>query len=494
MIHATLLLAALVPVRGLAPAPTAVLAASNPVALERALATIAADEIRSDLYFLASDELGGRDTPSAGQRIAARFLRARLERFGFEAGAAEGDYFYEYQVGRKRIDEAATQLGAEVGGNSLAFTFASDWSYYTTQDLQARQLEGSMVWCGSGLGEELANAKPAGKWVVCRDGKGSPFKRRREAQEAKALGVLVLQSREAPVAPLAERFGDTIKLLREGMMTGPAGKPAPELAPCLYLGAAAAERLLGAGAGKPVDAVFEPGLGMELGTLRLASHLADKGGTVELENVVGYWPGSDPELSKEAVILSAHYDHVGTRNGEVFNGADDNGSGTSTLLAVCEALSVYGPMRRSVLVIWVSGEEKGLWGSNAFATNPWLPNGARAVADINIDMVGRNEPEKLLVTPTEKRKEYNGLTRLAEQFAPLEGFPKLGSADNYYSRSDHIEFARLGIPVVFLFSDVHEDYHKPGDDPEKIDYDKVSRVARLVTRMLDGLQGDKLEL
>ncbi|MBM3977522.1 MAG: M28 family peptidase, partial [Planctomycetes bacterium] len=235
-------------------------------------------------------------------------------------------------------------------------------------------------------------------------------------------------------------------------------------------------------------------LGSALGTLKLESKLADKDGVIELQNVVGYWPGSDPELSKEVLILSAHYDHVGTRKGEIYNGADDNGSGTSTLLAVAEALTQYGPLRRSVLVIWVSGEEKGLWGSKAFATTPWFPLDARAVANINIDMVGRNEPEKLLVTPTEKHDKYNGLTRMAERFALDEGFAKLGSADAYYSRSDHIEFARLGIPIVFLFSDIHDDYHKPGDDPEKIDFDKVRRVARIVTRMLDELQGDKLDL
>jgi len=148
-----------------------------------------------------------------------------------------------------------------------------------------------------------------------------------------------------------------------------------------------------------------------------------------------------------------------------------------------------------VMIIWVSGEEKGLWGSKAFSENPWFPDGARPIANINIDMVGRNGAEKLLVTPTRERaKDYNGLTKLAEQLAPEEGFPKLGSADQYYERSDHAMFAKLGIPVMFLFSDVHEDYHQPGDDPEKLDYDKVHRVARLVLRMLDRMQTDKLDL
>lgn len=472
--------------------------ASNPAALERALATISADEIRSDLFFIASDELGGRDTPSPGQRIAARYIRARLQRLGFEPGDEGKDFFYEYVVPRKRIDESGTTLAATSGGQQLAFAYGKDWSFYTQQDLEDRAVEGAIVWAGSGLDEDLAAAKPSGKWVACRDGKGSTSKRRRAAQEAGALGVLILQERKSTPTPVDERFADILRTLREGSISGPAresagGAKAP-LPPCAFLGASSATALLSAQAGRAVEAEYEPALGAELGTLKLASKLADKNGSLELENVVGYWPGSDPELAKEVVILSAHYDHVGTRRDVVYNGADDNGSGTSTLLAVAEALSQYGPLRRSVLLIWVSGEEKGLWGSRAFASAPWFPNGARAVADINIDMVGRNAPDKLLVTPTEKHEKYNGLTRMAERFAMEEGFAKLGSADSFYSRSDHIEFARLGIPIVFLFSDVHDDYHQPGDDPEKIDYDKISRVSRIVVRMLDELQGDKLEL
>jgi Zn-dependent M28 family amino/carboxypeptidase len=152
-------------------------------------------------------------------------------------------------------------------------------------------------------------------------------------------------------------------------------------------------------------------------------------------------------------------------------------------------------MRRSVLLTWVSGEEKGLWGSEAWTKKPSLPAGHRAVCNINIDMIGRNAPGKLLITPTKALKEYNGLTRLAESLAPSEGFPSLGSCDDYWARSDHMNFARnLGIPVAFLFSDVHADYHQPSDTPDKIDYDKIGRVTRLVLRMLDGLQDDQLEL
>jgi hypothetical protein len=104
-------------------------------------------------------------------------------------------------------------------------------------------------------------------------------------------------------------------------------------------------------------------------------------------------------------------------------------------------------------------------------------------------MIGRNAPDKLLITPTSAHKAYNGLVKLAEKVAPLEGFPALGSADEYWDRSDHRNFSvNLKIPVAFLFSDVHEDYHEPTDDPEKIDYDKIRRVARTVVRLIGELQ------
>jgi Zn-dependent M28 family amino/carboxypeptidase len=240
-----------------------------------------------------------------------------------------------------------------------------------------------------------------------------------------------------------------------------------------------------------------PALGTELdGSFAHTRKLVGDKGTVMVENVCGFWQGSDPVLRNEVIIVSAHYDHEGVKSdGQVMNGADDNGSGTSTLLALAEALVTNGAMRRSVMLMWVSGEEKGLWGSQAWTEHPWLPGDCRPVCDINIDMVGRNASDYLLITPTAARPEYNGLVKLAEEYAPLEGFPKLGSCDSYWNRSDHANFAaNLKIPVTFIFSDVHADYHKPGDDPEKIDFDKIRRVTRLVLRMIAGLQDDKLAL
>ena len=235
---------------------------------------------------------------------------------------------------------------------------------------------------------------------------------------------------------------------------------------------------------------------MKLSVTETLRRAGSTDGRIEVENVAGFWPGDDPLLKDEVIILSAHYDHVGVDDeGRIFNGADDNASGSCGLLAVAEALRAYGPMKRSVLLLWVSGEEKGLWGSQAWTESPWLPGSAKPFCNINIDMIGRNGPEHLLITPTAEHEAFNGLSRLALQLAPSEGFPTLGSADEYWSRSDHRNFhVNLKIPVTFLFADVHEDYHGDNDTPDKIEYDKMRRIVRLVVRLVEALQSPDLAL
>lgn len=238
---------------------------------------------------------------------------------------------------------------------------------------------------------------------------------------------------------------------------------------------------------------FKPAPGQEIDLTFTDDRKSESNnGLIDLENVCGFWPGSDEKLMKEVILVSAHYDHVGISRGEVHNGADDNGSGTTGLLGLAEALAAHGPMRRSVMLIWVSGEEKGLYGSRAWVEKPSLPEGFKPFVDINIDMIGRNDPNQLLITPTSQHPKYNGLSRIAETVSPLEGFPTLGSADNFWERSDQYNFAKLGIPVMFLFSDLHKDYHQPTDDVDKIDYDKMRRVTRLVMRIIGALQEDSV--
>ena len=161
--------------------------------------------------------------------------------------------------------------------------------------------------------------------------------------------------------------------------------------------------------------------------------------------------------------------------------------------ALAEALAAHGPLRRSVFLIWVSGEEKGLWGSAAWTRAPTLPANSRAVCAINVDMIGRTAPGELYLTPSPEHTAHNALAARVAELAPAEGFERLGSADAFWLRSDHVNFARnMGIPVAFLFAGEHEDYHRPTDTSDRVDFDKIQRVTRLLFRTLTSLQDDEL--
>jgi aminopeptidase YwaD len=206
---------------------------------------------------------------------------------------------------------------------------------------------------------------------------------------------------------------------------------------------------------------------------------------VRVPNVVGWLPGQ--RAREEYILLGAHYDHVGTYSspGEqdsIYNGADDNASGTAGMLLIARALALgrVKPLR-SILFVAFSGEEKGLLGSQAFVEAPPLPlSGCRAM--LNLDMIGRNHPDSLLLGwrgehLAQLLQEEN--RRLRRPFLLGE----LGQSELFLA-SDHASFARRGIPVVFFFTGLHEDYHRPSDHAERLDYDKLTRVALLAARLL----------
>jgi hypothetical protein len=474
------------------PAPLAVLAAApaerDGAALERSLAAIQPLWISADIQFIASDELGGRATPSAGQRIAARYVRARLERLGFEPGAQEG-FFHTYSLASRRVDVALVRAAFDAGAGEVELAFGRDFGLHPLE-VVGGQWSAPVEDCGEGKGEELEAGDLRGKWALCREGGAMRRTRQRRAEQAGAVGLIVVrqdpEGSEAQFASWLERSsrslprwpGERAHEAEGGEDGGPAAFPT------LWLDHAAGERL------------FEALRGAGAQGVRFTfSHVG--AGEERLENVCGFWPGSDADLAREVLIVSAHYDHVGTsRTGEVFNGADDNASGTCGMLALAEALAEHGPLKRSVLLIWTSGEELGLFGSRAWAERPWVPEGCRPVANINIDMIGRNDPGRLEITPTRKlAKEFNRILLAAEELAPLEGFGPLVSCDQDWDRSDHAMFAEhLGIPVAFLSGGEHEDYHRPSDDADKIDSDKVARTARLVMRLLEALQSGPIAL
>jgi hypothetical protein len=201
-------------------------------------------------------------------------------------------------------------------------------------------------------------------------------------------------------------------------------------------------------------------------------------------NAVGILPGTDPALRDEYVVVSAHMDHVGVNSGHgkdsIWNGADDDASGTSGVLALAEAFAT-APPRRSVIFLAVSGEESGLLGSAYFTTNPPVPIG-KMVANLNLDMIGRNWKDSIVVIGQEHSDMGATMLRVAAAHPELgiTPMPDPWPQENFFGRSDHFNFARRGVPALFFFNGTHEDYHQPSDSPDKIDAEKAARIVKLV--------------
>ena len=209
------------------------------------------------------------------------------------------------------------------------------------------------------------------------------------------------------------------------------------------------------------------------------------------ENVLGYIEGSD--LKDELIIITAHYDHLGKHDTLLFNGADDDGSGTVAIMEIAEAFMLAkrdskGP-RRSILIMPVSGEEKGLLGSKYYTDNPVFPL-IKTIANLNIDMIGRIDNMHLdgnyvyLIGSDMLSKDLHNISEeINKKYIGLELDYTYNTDDDphrYYYRSDHYNFAKNNIPVIFYFNGVHEDYHKTTDTIEKIDFNKIEKITRFV--------------
>lgn len=218
-----------------------------------------------------------------------------------------------------------------------------------------------------------------------------------------------------------------------------------------------------------------------------------KGVEVETENVAAIIKGS--KFPEEYIVISSHLDHIGIKNGEINNGADDDGSGTVALLEIAEAFKMaadvgQGP-KRSLIFLHVTGEEKGLLGSSYYANNPLYPL-TQTMTNLNVDMIGRTDPKRedkdpnyiYLIGADRLSQDLNDISEATNtkytQFKLDYTFNEEKDPNRFYYRSDHYNFAENNIPVIFYFSGTHEDYHKPGDTPDKIMYDLLAKRTQLI--------------
>lgn len=479
---------------------------------------ITAAQLKDYLSFIASDELEGRDTPSRGLNIAAKFIATNLSRWGVKGAGDQGSYFQKIDLRLVKFDTAKSR--AEFGGQTMKL--GTD---FLAQPIPAA-VSGSLVYAGHGWVVKSKNINPyqgidvkdkivvvssvrRPKSINAGDVPGEAggewdnpitYASRNGAKAVVAVPTFQeLSSWDRSHRTFADKGVLTMPSLHRATRTNlPVITPSIAMLNALFRG----EKLNGSDvfncavngeASESFDLAVDKRLDL---TIDVASE------NVVTQNVVAVIEGSDPQLKNEYVALGAHYDHVGVGsqvNGDaIYNGADDDGSGTVALLAMAEALSRGPRPKRSLLFVWHAGEEKGLWGSRYFTEFPTVALN-QIVAQINIDMIGRSRKEgdtnplnKNLSGPNEiyvigskmMSSELGAISdKVNDSYLKLLFNFKYDAVDDperLFFRSDHYSYAQKGIPIIFYFSGVHEDYHRPGDSVDEIDFAKYERVTRTI--------------
>ena len=444
--------------------------ASAPQGAPAGMEAIDRDGLRAHAYWLASDERGGRHTASQGQRDTADYVAAHFKKLGLKPLGDKRKFLQEYPLERLILHKTT---GLKFG---KARVHEAGFAVLHSSEKDKVSLRGRLVNCGNGatLPGGLKGRIPV---IVIergatRGGVGGDLQAvQRYAQIArnlqragvKAAVVCLMDDR----ASLANTLNYRGLLPDHGVMSFNRPSRPPVRVPLFILNRTNSDALLAHMQNEKATA-----------SLKIQVQAQRK---AKAANVCAVLEGTSKK--SQAIVISAHHDHVGTRiDGDRFNGADDNASGTAGLLELAEAFATAQKRpARSVIFLSVSGEELGLWGSSYYADNPTWPKD-RIVANVNIDMIGRagRDGDELLmqITPSHAHPKYSSLVKDAVKLGENFGV-SFTSGDTYYERSDHYNFARNGIPVVFFCDGEHPDYHQVTDHADKLDYPAMEAITRL---------------
>lgn len=469
------------------------LAAQTPTSVQRAVQSITPEDVRRRIGILADDSMLGRATPSPQLEQTATYIAAEFRRFGLKPGGDTGSFLQRYTVAQRIIDTASSEIRI-AGATTARLKPGVDVYVLRFDGLPSRDVSGTLV-LFSGTPDSanpLAGADVKGAWValvVTATAQGVSLNTAwvNLALRAGAVGLLVISNR--PDAQWQNRLSRAFVPVRslEGVPGDPSGVVAAfeirdaTAAALLGIDPAAVRARTTGWSARPVPGVTISYRVKERDLARASA-----------PNVIGILEGSDPQLKREYVFFTGHMDHVGTPGaGEgcvprgadsICNGADDDASGTTAVIEAAEAFSLLEPRpKRSLVFMTVSGEERGLWGSEYFSEHPTVPLGD-VVADLNTDMVGRNWKDTIVVIGKEHSDLGATLNRVAAGHRELRMTPigDLWPEERFYFRSDHYNFARKGVPILFFFNGTHPDYHQVSDSPDKIDAEKESRIIKLV--------------
>lgn len=461
--------------------------------------TITSAELKDMLYIYASDEFEGRETGEPGQKKAVEYLKDQYIKMGIPSPLSGDDYFQKVPLEKQKAPEV------ELSVNGTALENYTDFLLLGSADTQQIDIS-EVVYVGYGIHTEnysdYRDQDVKGKVVIFKagepkdqdgnyitsgstedtkwsSGRASLSSKRDAAKDngAKAA-IFVNPDMIAQYGPFYQRIA----------ASGSAGRISLKSneSPMLYI--MTNEKLATA----IHSAILESDTKTTLNT-KITGSINSQSEPVDSENVVAFIKGT--EKPDEILVISAHLDHEGIKDGKVYNGADDDGSGTVAILEIAQAFKAAadngdGP-KRSILFLHVTGEEKGLLGSRHYTDNDPIFPLKNTVADLNIDMIGRTDPKRKgdrnYVYLIGSDKLSTELHNISEEVNKKHTniildytYNDENDPNRYYYRSDHYNFAKNNIPVIFYFNGTHDDYHKPTDTPDKIQYDLLENRTRLV--------------
>lgn len=466
------------------------------------------DYLKSNLEFLADDLLEGREAASRGEQLASLFIASELKKYDVKPFGDNGTYFQNFKLNTIGFSKASTVDLFVDNKKTITDFLGENFIIPNRSKIDTAKLNKSykMVFAGYGLvipeynindyetidvkdkvivilsGENLRK-NPRFEGVDFPKGFESRNQKIQNALENGAAGIVMIASEriekywdyyssnaDAASYRLPDSTSERKNSIPEIIITE---KLAIELFDNEKLNLTQIMKLISE---NKDFTKFELSKNIKF-------NFVLKDSTVIARNVVGIVEGNSPELKHEIVSLGAHYDHIGTRNGEVYNGADDNASGTVTMLEVIRAIAEKRGNNRSIMVVFHSAEEKGLLGAKYFTEN--FENISDVVVNINIDMVGRESSDSLHCIGSDKLStELDKIVRHANQqsseFILDYSFNDPNDPQRLYYRSDHVHYARKNIPIVFFYDNMQEDYHRSSDDAHKINFEKILKVCNLV--------------
>ena len=462
------------------------LAAQQTPALAGAAATITSQDVMRHVGLIAADSMQGRATPSPGLEQTAEYVASQFKRVGLRPAGENGGYMQRFGVTHWAVDTSASVVELSAAGRGRVARIGTDARYIfgkiPDQPLQGPVLLIAGADSSASLGGEDVRNKVV--LLVADFSKPLPSTLNQRIIDLAADGpaaILVLSNRDSATfaerlaAAARPRFGRDAEYGRES------GVPVIELHE-RAVGSILADLSIDPArlrASRRSERRLLPGLAIEV---RLSRRVLER---AQAPNVIGLLRGSDSQLNREYLVYSAHMDHIGITPGQpdsVNNGADDNASGVAGLLELAEAFTQPGMRpKRSILFLAPSAEEQGLLGSAHFTEHPTVPL-LDIVANINMDLIGRNWTDSVIAVGLDQSDlgaTLRSVTRVHPELR-MTPIPDRWPEERIFYRSDHYNFARKGVPILFFTSGTHPDYHQPSDEADRINGEKQARLLRLL--------------